>query len=93
MHDLRDAVRSLRSTPVVSMMAILSLALGIGANTAIFSILDSLLIGMATSNVRPTSTPKNCGGVTPMIVNGTCSTVSVRPIASAAPSKRRCQKP
>jgi hypothetical protein len=54
---------------------------------------SSVPIGMATSNVRPTSTPKNCGGVTPMIVNGTRSTVSVRPIASAAPSKRRCQKP
>ena len=44
MHDLRDAVRSLRSTPVVSLMAILSLALGIGANTAIFSIVDSLFL-------------------------------------------------
>ena len=44
MQDLRDAVRSLRSTPVVSLMAILSLALGIGANTAIFSILDSLFL-------------------------------------------------
>jgi hypothetical protein len=44
MHDVRDAVRSLRSTPVVSLVAILSLALGIGANTAIFSILDSLFL-------------------------------------------------
>ena len=44
MHDLSDAVRSLRSTPVVSLMAILSLALGIGANTAIFSIVDSLFL-------------------------------------------------
>src|SRR5918992_1280131 len=44
MHDLRDAVRSLRSTPIVSLVAMLSLALGIGANTAIFSILDSLFL-------------------------------------------------
>jgi putative ABC transport system permease protein len=44
MSDLRDALRSLRATPVVSIVAILSLALGIGANTAIFSILDSLLL-------------------------------------------------
>ena len=44
MHDFRDAVRSLRSTPVVSLIAILSLALGIGANTAIFSIVDSLFL-------------------------------------------------
>ena len=44
MHDLRDAWRALRATPIVSGAAILSLALGIGANTAIFSILDSLLL-------------------------------------------------
>ena len=44
MHDIRDAFRSLVATPVVSAVAILSLALGIGANTAIFSILDSLIL-------------------------------------------------
>ncbi len=44
MHDLRNAFRSLRATPVVSAVALLSLALGIGANTAMFSILDSLLL-------------------------------------------------
>ena len=44
MTDLRDAFRALKATPVVTVVAILSLALGIGANTAIFSILDSLMI-------------------------------------------------
>src|SRR5438477_12522257 len=44
MSDFRDAVRALRATPVVSAVAVLSLALGIGANTAIFSIVNSLLI-------------------------------------------------
>jgi putative ABC transport system permease protein len=44
MHDLRDAFRSLVATPVVSAVAVLSLALGIGANTAIFSILDTLIL-------------------------------------------------
>src|SRR6185312_4626826 len=44
MHDLRLAVRSLRATPVVSLVAILSLALGIGANTAIFSIVNALML-------------------------------------------------
>jgi predicted permease len=44
MHDIRDALRSLVATPVVSAVAVLSLALGIGANTAIFSILDSLIL-------------------------------------------------
>jgi predicted permease len=44
MLDFRLAVRALRATPIVSIVAILSLALGIGANTAIFSIVNSLLL-------------------------------------------------
>jgi putative ABC transport system permease protein len=44
MPQLRDALRALRGAPVVSAAALLSLALGIGANTAIFSILNSLLL-------------------------------------------------
>ena len=44
MPDIRDAVRALRATPVVSTVAILSLALGIGANTAIFSIVNALML-------------------------------------------------
>src|SRR5687768_4025168 len=44
MRDLKDACRSLAATPVVTAVAILSLGLGIGANTAIFSILDSLTL-------------------------------------------------
>jgi predicted permease len=42
--DIRDAVRSLAATPVVTVVAVLSLALGIGANTAIFTILSSLVL-------------------------------------------------
>jgi predicted permease len=44
MQDLRDAFRALKATPIVTLVAILSLALGVGANTAIFSILDSLML-------------------------------------------------
>ncbi len=44
MYLVRDAFRALRAAPVVSAVAILSLALGIGANSAMFSILDSLLL-------------------------------------------------
>src|SRR5438105_979125 len=43
MQDLRLAVRSLLATPVVSVVAALSLALGIGANTALYSIANALL--------------------------------------------------
>jgi predicted permease len=41
---LRWSYRSLRATPLVSTLAILSLALGIGANTALFSIVNGLLL-------------------------------------------------
>ncbi len=44
MRDLRFAVRSLLKTPFVTAVAVLSLALGIGANSAIFSIFDQILL-------------------------------------------------
>ena len=44
MHDLRLALRALRASPVLSIAAVLSLALGMGANTAIFSVVDALLL-------------------------------------------------
>ena len=42
--DLRLAFRGLRRSPLFSIVAILSLALGIGANTAIFTLIDQLLL-------------------------------------------------
>lgn len=44
MPDLRIAIRSLLQSPVVSLAAVLSLALGIGANTALFSIVNQILL-------------------------------------------------
>ena len=42
--DWRDGWRSLRATPTVTAVAVLSLALGIGASTALFSIFSSLTL-------------------------------------------------
>ena len=42
--DLRFALRGLRRNPLFAAVAILSLALGIGANTAIFTLLDQMLL-------------------------------------------------
>ena len=44
MADLRLALRGLRRSPLFSIVAILSLALGIGANTAIFTLIDQILL-------------------------------------------------
>ena len=44
MSDLRLAVRGLRRSPLFATVAILSLALGIGANTAIFTLIDQILL-------------------------------------------------
>ena len=44
MRDLRYAFRTLLTTPFVNAVAILSLALGIGANAAIYSLFDQLLL-------------------------------------------------
>src|SRR5512146_774433 len=43
-HDLSIAARTLRSSPAYAAMVILTLAIGVGATTAIFSIVDGVVL-------------------------------------------------
>ena len=67
MSDLRLVLRTLRASPIVTAAAVMSLALGIGANAAIFSLVNCLLLGRC-----PSPTP---------IASSACRSAATRPSA------------
>ena len=44
MNEFRYALRALRNNPAFTAVAILSLALGLGTNTAMFSVVNGILL-------------------------------------------------
>src|SRR5260370_42309358 len=57
-RDLRHALRFLRLSPGFTIVAILTLALGIGANTAIFQLIDSICL-----RTIPVKNPQELGTI------------------------------
>lgn len=65
MQDLRAALRSLRRAPVFAGLVVFSLALGIGATTAMFSVVDSVLI-----NPLPFPNPDRLSAIRTLTASG-----------------------
>src|SRR6266436_6603917 len=77
-RDLRYAVRTMRKSPVFVLFVVLTLALGIGANTTVFTLVNTLIL-----NPLPVGNPAELAAVATSEVNGTSKSSAPLPISYA----------
>src|SRR6266849_10018979 len=77
-RDLRYAVRTMRKSPLFVLFVVLTLALGIGANTTVFTLINTLIL-----NPLPVSNSAELAAVSTSEVNSTSKSTAPLPISYA----------